>query len=57
MTAADRWLVERPNDEYDDVGADAWRVESGALVFYDAQGDRALAYAPGTWLYVCETAT
>lgn len=49
-----RWLVTRANSEVEDIGAERLSVDGGALVFYDAGGNVALAVAPGQWIELCE---
>lgn len=49
-----RWLVERPNGEFEDVGFDCMEIkDSGALVFRkDIWGRMEYVLAPGQWLTV-----
>ena len=49
-----RWLVERTQDRFEDVGAVSIALHpSGALVFYDKEHEVEIAYAPGQWITVC----
>jgi hypothetical protein len=53
-----RWLVERPADDFDIVGAETMTVlPCGALKFYNGSAfepEDVLVIAPGQWLTVCE---
>lgn len=57
-----RWLVKIPltapitGSHVEDVGADSVRIEpSGALAFYDTDGDLLVAYALHQWIEVTQT--
>jgi hypothetical protein len=52
-----RWLVERANGEFEDVGAECVQVVDGCLVFHDDPFDGGMYFvAAGQWLTVCEAA-
>jgi hypothetical protein len=45
-----RWDVTTKYGEVEDIGANTSSVIEGSLLFYDKEGNLAVAYAPGTWL-------
>ena len=54
--SAKRWLVERADNDFEDVGAESMTLEScGALRFWSGhlfEPRLEILYAPGTWLTV-----
>lgn len=51
-TQAVRWFIERPNGDFDDVGALSMDIHASGSLVFDVNGVEMLAYAPGTWVAV-----
>jgi hypothetical protein len=55
-----RWLVERANGSFEDIGADDIQVVDGCLVFREEANQPwalpSIVIAAGQWISVCEAA-
>jgi hypothetical protein len=50
------WIIQCPDEEFDDVSAYRLEIDGGCLIFRNSDGEITLAYAAGTWTSVVEGA-
>lgn len=49
-----RWMVERPNGAFDDVGANLMAIALGGALQFTHEGKIVVAYSPTSWVAVTE---